>query len=220
YSEVNKLHQVSDYKKILTEQKFNFKLDKNDRFSIKGIIDKVMLDTKEKYFAIIDYKFSDKSFSLKEFNQGFKQQLPIYLFAYSNLSDFLPSGIFYRQTSKSREKVTKKSDNRLNGVYLDNLTQIKRFDPTADNILGLKYTNSGIQKSSRALSETDFNQIKNQVKENIYLAASIIESGKFLIKPITSEEINNDSISCRYCEFANICYSKNKQIKGANNELY
>ncbi|MFO7968603.1 MAG: PD-(D/E)XK nuclease family protein, partial [Candidatus Izemoplasmatales bacterium] len=64
YSEVNKLHQVSDYKKILTEQKFNFKLDKNDRFSIKGIIDKVMLDTKEKYFAIIDYKFSDKSFSL------------------------------------------------------------------------------------------------------------------------------------------------------------
>ena len=212
FLEVNKLHQVSEYKEILTEQSFKFKLNKKDRFFIKGIIDKVMLDKKNKYFTIIDYKFSDKSFSEKEFNQGFKQQLPFYLFAYTKLTDFKPSGIFYRQTSKSREKVFKKSDNRLNGIYLDDLEQMKRFDPTGDNILGLTYTNSGLRKSPRAISETDFKGLLNKVRANIYLAAKTIESGDFLIKPIISEEINNESISCRYCEFSNICYSKNKRI--------
>ncbi|MFW5793959.1 MAG: PD-(D/E)XK nuclease family protein [Bacillota bacterium] len=220
YQEVKKLHNASQYQTILTEQSFNFKLNKADRFFLKGIIDKVMLDNVKHYFTIIDYKFSDKSFSEKEFNQGLKQQLPFYLFAYAKQSDYKPSGIFYRQTSKSRDKVFKKSDNRLNGVYLADTNQMRRFDMTGENILGLSYTKTGIKKSPRALSENDFQELIKKVEANILKAAKTIEAGKFFIEPIVSEEINNESISCRYCEFSAICYSKNKRIKGANNEIH
>lgn len=218
--ETKKLHSKTLYNKLITEEKFSFKLAENDRFFIKGIIDKIMIDTENKYYAIIDYKFSDKTFSVSEFNRGLKQQLPFYLFAYNHLSDISPSGIFYQQTSKNREKVYKKSDNRLNGIYLNDVEQMKRFDPNGESVLGLSYTNSGLRKSPRALSETDFLQLLDKVRDYIYEAANKIESGDFKIDPILSEEQNNTSISCLYCEFASICYLKNKNVKGVNDEVY
>ena len=59
-----------------------------------------------------------------------------------------------------------------------------------------------------------------QMEDMIQTSAKKIENGSFEIKPILNIQKNNQSISCQYCPFGHICYSKNKRFKGDSREIH
>lgn len=206
-------HQDSSYKKILTEYEFSRKLSPNDRFILNGIIDKIMIDETMNRYIIVDYKYSKKVFSLEEFKKGRKLQLPFYLFMYGQMTDALPTGLFYRQTGSEKSKANESPDYRLNGVFLDDLEQMQRLDPQGKHIQALRYTKTGMFNYPKKISQADFEQMQTMMRSMIYQAAKQIELGDFKIEPILTEEVNKQSISCQYCSFAHVCYSKNTQLE-------
>jgi RecB family exonuclease len=214
-------HQDSSYKKILTEESFSRKLSADDRFMLTGVIDKIMIDETMNRFIIVDYKYSKKVFSLEAFQKGRKLQLPFYLLMYGQRTQALPTGLFYRQTGAEKSKANEQPDYRLNGVFLDDLEQMKRLDPEGKHILALRYTKTGMYNYPKKISQEDFEQIQTTMRSMIYQAAKQIESGDFKIDPIITEEVNRQSISCQYCSFAHVCYSKNTQLEEVDeDEVY
>ncbi|QWB99383.1 PD-(D/E)XK nuclease family protein [Mycoplasmatota bacterium] len=221
YAIINDFYMNSQYKEVITEKKLSFKIKPTDRFLINGIIDKVMIDSENHYYVIIDYKFSKKTFSVEEFNKELKLQLPFYMYMFEKHFQVKPSGLFFRKTGYDREKENTGMDNLLNGVFLNDREQMERLDPSGKHITGLRYTKDGLYKSNRALTEEDFKSMSKTLESYIYKAAKKIETGDFEIKPIIGEEKNNHSISCLYCDFAHICYSKDKYVKaGDHREIY
>jgi ATP-dependent helicase/DNAse subunit B len=214
-------HQDSSYKKRLTEYGFSRKLSEDDRFILNGVIDKIMIDETMNRFIIVDYKYSKKVFSLEDFKKGRKLQLPFYLLMYSQITDALASGIFYRQTGNEKSKANENPDYRLNGVFIDDLEQMKRLDPEGKHIQALRYTKTGLYNYPKKISQEDFEQMNTMMRDMIYQASQQIESGDFKIEPILTEEINKQSISCQYCSFAHVCYSKNTRLEEVDeDEVY
>ena len=206
------------YKKILTEHQFSSKLKPDDRFLVNGVIDKLMIDEEKGYYVIVDYKYSAKSFTIDELKKGKKLQLPFYLYMFDKENDLLPSGLFYRQTGYQKEKANQTNDYRMNGVFLNNPDQMKRLDPQGLHIKSLKYTKNGLYNYGKNISENDFLLMKQTIGHMIYDTAEQIEKGNFIIQPNLSEEVNKQSISCQYCPFAHICYSKNKYLEEASDD--
>ncbi len=214
---VNQFEASSLFKKIYTETKINQKFD--ELFSLSGYIDKVMIDEEKNYLLVIDYKYSDKDFTLDEFNKGYKLQLPFYLLACKNLfPDKLPAGLLYQRTSLEKKDKDKASDFKMKGIVLDQDEVIKRIDPSVSSIRGLRAKKDGsISKNSNSvIPNKDMVVLLGKTEEFIQSAACKIKSGDFIIKPIVYElsPKSQDSISCEYCSFFSICYSKNKILGG------
>jgi len=221
YELVKDFHDEGQYKKIVTEQTFSRKIKADDRFIINGIIDKIMVDEDKGYYAIVDYKYSKRLFSMKSFDQGLSLQLPFYLYLYDHETTHKPSGIFFRQTGLQREKANDDQDMRLIGVFLNDEDQMRRLDPQGKHILGLRYKKEGLYDYGRDLSAAGFAEMKKRMEDMIYLTAKKIEAGDFTIRPILSEQKNNHSISCLYCPFGHICYSKDRLMKEVeHNEIH
>jgi ATP-dependent helicase/DNAse subunit B len=218
-SVVNDFEKLSQFNKIYTETKIDLEFD--NTFNLIGYIDKVMVDEETNYYLIVDYKYSDKDYSLEEFNKGYKLQLPIYLYAWKKMfPEQLPAGMLYQKTSLEKKDRDQSSDYRMKGIVLDDDKIIKRIDPTVSSIKGLK------SKKDKSISKTassiiDLVEIENLQKKTynyIKMAAKSIKSGDFIIKPIITEfsPRSQDSISCEFCPFFNICFSKNKILGGEN----
>lgn len=218
-SVVNDFEKLSQFNKIYTETKIDLEFD--NTFNLSGYIDKVMVDEEMNYYLIIDYKYSDKDYSLEEFNKGYKLQLPIYLYAWKKMfPEQLPAGMLYQRTSLEKKDRDQSSDYRMKGIVLDDDKIIKRIDPTVSSIKGLKTKKDG-SISKTASSIIDLIEIENLQKKTynyIKTAANRIKSGDFIIKPIITEfsPRSQDSISCEFCPFFNICFSKNKILGGEN----
>ncbi|HKL47708.1 MAG TPA: PD-(D/E)XK nuclease family protein [Candidatus Izemoplasmatales bacterium] len=214
-------HKETAYKKILTEYAFSKKLSPDDRFLLTGIIDKIMIDETTGHFMIVDYKYSKKVFSLDAFKKGRKLQLPFYLLMFGENHKLQPTGLFYRQTGMEKSKAYETPDFRLNGVFLDDLDLMKRLDPDGKHIQALRYTRNGMFNYRKKISKDDFDFMRSQMKAMIYQAADRIEHGDFKIEPILTEQINKQSISCQYCSFAHVCYSKNTHLEEVeDDEVY
>jgi hypothetical protein len=210
---VQSFHNDSGYKKIMTEWPFSKKRKDQDRFLMTGIIDKVMINDKTNHYIIIDYKYSKHDFSIDDMKKGRKLQLPFYYLIFDEAFDLNVSGIFYRQTGLNRMKKIDDSDYRLNGVFLDDLDQMKALDPDGLHIKSLRYTKTGMFNYKSKISQSDFDDMKTLMNHMVDQAAKQIEAGNFQIKPILNEEVGKTSISCVYCPHASICYSKNKRLE-------
>jgi ATP-dependent helicase/DNAse subunit B len=210
---VQSFHHDSNYKKIMTEWPFSKKRKDQDRFLMTGIIDKVMINEKTNHYIIIDYKYSRHDFSLDDMKKGRKLQLPFYYLIFDEAFDLNVSGIFYRQTGLNRMKKIDDSDYRLNGVFIDDLDEMKALDPDGLNIKSLRYTKTGMFNYKSKISKSEFEDMKTLMNHIVDQAAKQIEAGNFQIKPILNEEVGKTSISCVYCPHASICYSKNKRLE-------
>lgn len=221
YEIVKDFHDQSAYKEIYTEKYIERMMHPGDRFIIKGFIDKVMVDRATGYYAIVDYKYSQKTFSIKEFERGLKLQLLFYLYLFDEETNLSPSGVFFRQTGMNKEKSQENIDMKMQGVFLDHSKQMKRLDPNQNHIKGLAFKNDGdLKKSQSKLTMDEFNNMHDQMGQMIIKAAKKIEAGDFKIQPLLTIQANHSSISCQYCPFGHICYSKNKHIKEDTHELY
>lgn len=210
----------SAYKKILTEYKFSEKIKEEDLFLINGIIDKVMIDEETGHYIIVDYKYSQKSFSIKEMEKGQKLQLPFYLYVFNKNHDLKASGIFYRQSGVKKEKADQETDYRMNGVFLNDANQMRRLDPQEKHIKSLKFTNQGLWNYGSNISESDFDKMMDLMENMIYQTSALIEKGHFPIEPNIGDMDQKEAKSCRYCSFAHLCYSKNQIIEEPTDDLY
>jgi ATP-dependent helicase/DNAse subunit B len=221
YDIVSDFHQHALYQDVMTEKYIERQIHPQDRYIIKGFIDKVMIDEENGYYAIVDYKYSSKSFNMSAFERGLKLQLPFYLYLFDEETNLKPSGVFFRQTGMNREKSQEAMNLKMNGVFLNDEKQMKRLDPQANHISGLGYKKDGtLRKNANQLSENEFNDMHHKMEEMIVEAAEKIEKGQFEINPILNIEENHQSISCQYCPFGAICYSKNKRLKEDSREIH
>jgi ATP-dependent helicase/DNAse subunit B len=105
----------------------------------------------------------------------------------------------------------------MKGLTIDIDQIIERIDPSLSFISGISAKADGISKKpTTAISKIMMDEILGKTENFIKSAANNIKLGNFEIEPITFQKgsRNNDSISCEYCKFFNICYSKNKRLGG------
>lgn len=220
---IKDIHLNTEFNIIKPEIRFKFPFKLDEGFYISGIIDKVMIKENKNgknYFVLVDYKLSNKDFKLDDFNKNLKLQLPMYLYSYQELNneDIKPLGFFYQTTALGRYKLEPKAivkNYGLNGVALEDKDLLVEFNQGLKNINGILLTaKDNLRKSNRLLKESDFKTIEKQVEEKILEMIKDLKQGYFVINPLPAYGSNKDSESCKYCEYAGICYNKNKKRGG------
>ena len=216
--------------KALYEEKINIPLTDNITFT--GIIDKVMYheENEKTYFAIIDYKTGNVASSLDNLIYGIEMQLPIYLY----LSDYLHlknpviigfylQKILHPKPNYQKDKTYQEEKEklyRLSGFSTTNEDALIYLDKDYQNstvVKSLKKSAKGFYNYAKVLSEDNFNQIKDIVKNKITESAMAIKSAKF---PINPKKIGTDLKGCEFCSFKDICYRREEDIINFEEKSY
>jgi ATP-dependent helicase/DNAse subunit B len=220
---VRNFEESSEFKKILPEARIKEKL--NEDFMLTGIIDKVMIDEKHNYYLVIDYKYGDKNFSLNEIDKDYKLQLPFYLYAMKLMHPELkPAGMLYQQTALLKESKDSANEYKMKGMVIDKVSVLERIDPSLSRIQGVRVKRDGslYKYKNTIVSEETLNNIIDKTEKTVRAVAQRISDGDFSIAPILTDfdQMKKDSVSCRYCKYGSICYSKNKRIGGDEDVIY
>ncbi|MCR5067333.1 MAG: PD-(D/E)XK nuclease family protein [Erysipelotrichaceae bacterium] len=216
-------------KEGLYEKEVRWPDDGNTAFT--GKIDKVIyFRGNQTLTAIIDYK-TGKSVAFKpELNKfGLSMQLPCYLFLLDNLHDnrlgdrnkIVYCGMYLQhiipQRAKYDENKTEDDQMReflkLDGYSLNDKEVMAMVDDSlmqsgkSENIKSLAITKSTGEfgKKSRVLTAEEMSEMIRLTREKIEEARKDIRSGCFSINPKVFEGKN---ISCRYCQYSDICYRR------------
>ncbi|MFA7076169.1 MAG: PD-(D/E)XK nuclease family protein [Candidatus Izemoplasmatales bacterium] len=214
---VSEFENSSLFKKVYSEHKIN--IDFDETFTLSGVIDKIMIDKENGYYLIIDYKYGDENYSPNDIDKDYDLQLPFYLMAYQKEEPELkPAGILYQQTSLLKETRGKINNYKMKGLIIDLVSVIERFDPSVTRIQGVSINKDGSlpKRSNSFISPMDLDKLIVKTEERVRDIAKKISLGDFKIMPILTDknQTTNDSISCQYCPFHTICYSKNKHLGG------
>jgi hypothetical protein len=220
---VKNFEASTEFKKILPEARIKEKL--NEDFLLTGIIDKVMIDEKYNYYLVIDYKYGDKNFSLDEIDKDYKLQLPFYLYAMKKMHPELkPAGMLYQQTALLKESKDSANEYKMKGMVIDQVSVLERIDPSLSRIQGVRVKRDGTlyEYKNTIVSEETLNSVIDKTEKTVRAVATRISDGDFSIQPILTDfdQMKKDSVSCRYCKYGSICYSKNKRIGGDKDAIY
>ncbi len=186
------------------EEEINCKF--ND-YELVGKIDK-FLRYKDK-FIVIDYKTGDSSLSFENLELGLNMQNLIYfILLESKYKNVEFAGTYrYKVSPKIVDKEKFKNPKRV-GYTKKDLGLLKEID--IDNYDNLSTSKGEFTNRSKVLTEEEFLNKKEIVKNNINNFINDIENNKeFKIKDMF---IKNESISCKYCDYNNICFKSKKDI--------
>ncbi|MDO5095418.1 MAG: exodeoxyribonuclease V subunit gamma [Peptostreptococcaceae bacterium] len=187
---------------------------------LKGTIDRidVLKDGERAFVKVIDYKTSNKEFSLSDAYNGLDIQLMVYLSAVLG-SDKLtktknyPAGVFYfpvvepilETQERSIEDLQEliKSQIKMDGIVLDEEIVLKGLDKEFDGNSKFK---SEIYNSSakNRLSERQFEALMNHINHNIEKSLVEILDGEISARPVIKNG-NKEQTGCRFCRYASIC---------------
>ena len=212
---VSSFEELSEFKDKVAEYKINLPYDQD--FTLTGKIDKVMIDNKYQYFLIIDYKYGDKNYNPEDIEKDYVLQLPFYMYCYSLANPNLkPAGMLYQQTSVKKEERNNEADYRMKGLVIDLTSVVERIDPSLSKIVNVRITNNGefYKNSKSIIPKEKIDLLMNRMDHLIHTVANKIKQGNFEIKPILTDfdNLTHDCISCKYCNYGSICYSKNKVL--------
>ena len=228
---------LKDFIKVLDEQRLYTSYDEElyekgvevnlrDDISVKfiGYIDKIMCLRKveDTYFSIVDYKTGRIDTNIEPMKYGLHMQLPVYLYLinYGRLfTNPIFTGIYYQNIlypypswSKNLEKDIK--DNYLLKGYSTNDTSIlEKFDSTYEDssyIKSMKYTDKGFGTYSKVIDDDTLYNLVKYTKKIIDTKTDDILNCKFDINP---KVYGKDNVSCEFCNFKDICFMKDKDIK-------
>ncbi len=148
---------------------------------IRGKIDRIEINEKEKLYNVVDYKLSGKKPSQKEISDGLSLQLPVYLFAARQLlgEDYEGAGMIIYSLKYNAGDFGKQlaNENRARGKL------IKKENP---------------DKSEFAeINENLFNILEEKITEYV----KNISLGRF---PLSTIE-NREETVCKYCPYQAIC---------------
>ena len=198
-------------------------LDNGDEINLRGTIDRVdeFENEEGKYIRIVDYKSSDKNISLTEVYHGLQLQLLVYLDAILESGNNLnPAAILYskiddpiakfdenKEDDEIREKILK--DLKMQGLLIKNPSIIKEMDKALDQgekatslIIPAAINKDGtLAKSTKGVTDEQFNVIRKYVKRTIKDICKDMLDGDISIHPYK----NKDKNSCTFCNYSGIC---------------
>lgn len=214
-----------------TYQEKTISIKIKDDFILNGKIDSILVATNNELKAcqILDYKTGKIDLSTKYYEFGLNLQLPIYAYLVSNdynFKDFNISGIyylvfnvdslFYKNDSKFAYEINKLI--LKNGQTVDDLNTYLLFEPdlkvyfNSKSVYGLSYKEKRL-KSKRLISVEDNknkNDLINQVLNYFY---NSLKNANFPISPFKEDGNENGKNACKYCNFSDICFKKEKDYR-------
>ena len=222
--EINIQDEYTSYKDEYYEKEFIVDLDKKVETKFIGFIDKIMFrkEIEDTYLSIIDYKTGKIDTNIEPMKYGLHMQLPVYLYLvhYSKvISNPIFTGIYYQSILFDYPTWNLKLEKDLNERYLlkgystTNIDVLEKFDQTYSDskyIKSLKYsTDKGFGTYSKVISNDELYNLITFTKKHIEEKVDEIIAGDFIINP---KVYNQENISCKYCNFKDICYMKNDNI--------
>ena len=178
----------------------------------------------ETYYSVIDYKSGYIDTNIEPMKYGLHMQLPVYLYLikYSNIFTKPKfTGIYYQNilfnypTCKDDEEYLKTIKDRLKlqGYSIDDTSILERFDTTyqkSEYIKSMSYSeDKGFSRFAKVMDEETKDQLIEYTKDYIDKTTDKILDGKF---PINPKYYNGKNISCEFCDFKDICFSKEKDM--------
>jgi ATP-dependent helicase/nuclease subunit B len=175
------------------------------RMVLNGQVDRV--DIYNNNIRIVDYKSGGKTFALSDTLAGLNLQMLIYLYAIIKngskiVSNPKPAGILYMQGASA----SKSAKLTMNGIILDDDKIIEAMEADKKGVYIPKKT----KNSTTYIDEETFTLIFDNIDKQIKAMGTQIRSGEFTPNPI---RFNEFSSSCTFCDYANICRSKNKNFR-------
>ncbi len=223
---LNKQDLMTGYNDAYYEKKIDIDLKKKVSVIFTGSIDKIMYyqNIEDTYFSIIDYKTGSIDTHIEPMKYGLHMQLPVYLYLIHHsktIKSPIFTGIYYQNIlfnypiwSKDIEKV-KKDQYLLQGYSTDDISLLSRFDSTyekSEYIKSMSYNEEkgfGTYASKKVLSNDTLYNLLNYTKNYISKETDSILEADFTINPKVYSNIN---ISCAFCSFKDICYTKEKDL--------
>ena len=174
------------------------------------------------YFSIVDYKTGKIDTNIEPMKYGLHMQLPVYLYLINYGRVFtnpIFTGIYYQnilQPYPSWKKTIEKDikDNYLLKGYSTTDTSIlEKFDSTYEDssyIKSMKYTDKGFGTYSKVIDDDTLYNLVKYTKKIIDTKTEDILQAKFDINP---KIYGKDNVSCELCNFKDICFMKDKDLK-------
>lgn len=225
-SELKKQELLTGYNDNLYEKKLNINLDKKIDVIFTGTIDKIMYYKKieDTYFSIVDYKSGSIDTNIEMIKYGLHMQLPAYLYLihYSNIfSNPIFTGIYYQNILFSYpnfelgdiDKI-KQDRIKLQGYSIEDPSIMERFDSTIEKselIKSMSYSDEkGFSRYSKVINDDTLYDLVKYTKNYISKETDDIIDGDFSIDP---KYYDGENISCKFCEYKDLCYMKEKNLK-------
>ena len=172
------------------------------------------------YVKITDYKTGRKAFDIVSLYHGLQLQLMVYMDAAMKIeqkkhpdAQVIPAGVFYyRLDDPFVDK--KDQDNvelavlkqlRPDGIINDNDAVLAHLDHTGSKdslVVPVKYNKDGsLAKSSKTVSEADFQLIMNHALKKVEEIHGEIQAGTAKASPYR----RGDETGCDYCKYKHVC---------------
>ncbi len=221
---LKKQNLLTGYDSEYYEKKLSLELQKEIAVEFVGYIDKIMYYKKisDTYFSIVDYKTGTIDTHLEPMKYYLHMQLPIYLYLIhqtKTIENPIFTGIYYQNIlfpyptwSKTVEE-EKEKRYYLNGYSTDQIEILERFDTTYEDsslIKSLKYKDNKFGAYSKIMDNDTLYQVIKFTGEAINRTTDNILQADFSINPKVYDKKN---ISCEYCNFKDLCFYKEKDIK-------
>lgn len=219
---VKSFHAQSEFTIFDLEKRYEVPLKGQKINKMVGIVDKIM--SYNNHFAIVDYKSSDRTLKINRLEKGLNSQLPFYMNVVQENTPKLdtPIALYYHPFSMNLYKDIKtskivdqqKADWQMEGYIDPNFASL--FDPShvtggyIKNLKRLKDSEEFIKKA-QLMNIQDLSALGHFIKNKVNDAILQIESGQFKINPKGSHL--EDSESCQYCQFKDICYRNKSDLE-------
>ena len=223
---INKQLTYTTFDKKMYEEKVYVNKDKNIKVTFMGVIDKVLYKEEDDvtYLAIIDYKTGSTDIKLDNIDYGIGLQLPIYLYLSSNLKikntkvvGFYLQKLLSSNLDNTKDLMTARENSlKLEGYSIDNESELSLFDTTYNDsklIKSMKTSSSGFYSYSKVLSKEEIDKLISKIDKEVDNVIDSILDSDFAIDP---KIINGENVSCKFCEYRDICYRKEKDLTYIN----
>lgn len=219
---INKQLTYSTFDKKMYEEKVYINMNKKVKVTFMGIIDKVLYKEEDDitYLAVIDYKTGGTDIKLDNKEYGIGLQLPIYLYLSSKMElknvkvvGFYLQKLLNKNLDNSKDYNTAKENNlKLEGYSLNNEQILSKFDNTYNDsklIKSMKTSNNSFYSYSKVLTEEEIDDLIHEIDLQINNTIDNILKADFSINP---KIINGENVSCKFCEYKDICYKREKDL--------
>ena len=225
---IKKQLTYTSFDKKLYEEKVYIDKSKNIKVTFMGVIDKVLYkeEGSRTYLVVIDYKTGNTDIKLNNMAYGIGMQLPIYLYLSSNMNfkNVQVVGFYLQKLLSSSLDNTKDYDEarenslKLEGYSINNEQILSKFDKTYNNsklIKGMKTSSKGFYSYSKVLSNEEIDSLITSTNEQIDSVINSILKADFTINP---KIIDGENISCKYCDYQDICFRRESDVVYINRE--
>ena len=212
----------TSFDKKMYEEKVYVNKDKNIKVTFMGIIDKVLYKEEDDitYLAVIDYKTGNTNIKLDNMEYGIGMQLPIYLYLTSNMKfknievvGFYLQKLLSTNLDNTKDYITARENNlKLEGYSINNPSILSKFDKTYNDsklIKSMKTSKNGFYSYSKVLDKEEIDNIITSTDKMIDKVIDNILEADFSINP---KIIDEENVSCKFCEYRDICFRRENDI--------